>query len=205
MNPANYKSVPDVQKEALEEKMEEEEQEVEESAKTTVKRRRADNSDSELSPEPEPQNPLEVLGLAEPSSSSQHAATPKPSRADLKELRDRLQERINQLRAKRKANKEPDDAQAPPKKKAKKEKDKKKKKKDKKTAKGSSALTSANGKTEEKGTKGQAMNGVESGNGIAKNSNKRKRSESSNPDTSTETAHAEKSTEESTERKPKVC
>jgi len=141
------------------------------------KRKRAD-SDSELSPEPEPQNPLEVLGLAEP----QPAVTPKPSRADLKELRDRLQERITQLRAKRgAANKDPE-AQGPPKKKQKKDKDKKKKNKNTKGA-----------NVEEKGHNAHA-NGVENNN---KGSNKRKRSESnSNP--SSDAGASEQPTEQPT-------
>jgi len=198
LNPANYKSVPDVQKEALEEKIEA----TAVSKKATaggVKRKRID-SDSELSPEPEPQNPLEVLGLAEP----QPAVTPKPSRADLKELRDRLQERINQLRAKRKAattNNKESDTQPPPKKKQKKEKDKKKKKKKDKNKKG--------GNPKEEDSKGNGnktqppqANGVES-----KSSNKRKRSDrESNPDQSAESAsdHTKKEPKEKKVKKQKT-
>jgi len=186
LNPANYKSVPDIQKEVLEEKMEATK---EKAAAGGVKRKRVD-SDSELSPEPEPQNPLEVLGLTEPRP----AVTPKPSRADLKELRDRLQERITQLRAKRKAVNKESDTQPipPPKKKQKKEKDKKKKKKKEKNKK----VATKGSNEEEKGTKIQTNGGVE-----GKGSNKRKRSES-NPDQPPETSSDHK-TEEPEKKKVK--
>jgi hypothetical protein len=131
-----------------------------------LKRKR---EEQEEEPEPEPQNPLEVLGLVEPRQ-----VTPKPSRADLKELRDRLQERISELRAKREA-KNPD--QAPPKKKQKKDKKEKKEKKQKKNKKGSAQ---PNG--EESSTK----------------SNKRKRSDSIDAESSKNVAAAEP------EKSPKV-